>query len=120
MYGHVKRPVEDYVIARLTIQERIARLTKHERMAVVVWACGFGLTEWAEVRGTIVQNESQAKLRGLNKLGPEPKPPRHRPGAFCDECGELRPAYANGLCNRCYVAMRRRVRRMKDDVSSRL
>jgi hypothetical protein len=112
VHGHIKRPVEDYVIARLTIQERMARLTPGERMAVVVWACGFGMTEWAEVRGTIVQNESQAKLRGLDKLGPELQPPKLRPGpgGFCTKCGK--PAvYAKGLCNSHYVAMRRRERK---------
>lgn len=108
-HGYIKRPVEDYVIARLTIQERMARLTPHERTAVVVWACGFGMTEWAEVRDTIVQNESQAKVRGFNKLGPEPKSPRAS-GGFCSECGEP-GVYAKGLCNTHYVAMRRRERK---------
>jgi len=62
------RPVEDYVIARITIQERLARLTKIERMAVIMSACGFNMADWGRVRGTHKNTEGDARQRGLRKV----------------------------------------------------
>lgn len=97
--GCFDRPVEEYVLARITIQEELARLTEVERQAAVMGACGFQMVEWAEVRGISDRASAKNRRRALALLATEQQP---KPVAvMCSECGK-EPVKLMGKCRICY------------------
>lgn len=105
-YGGIRRPVEDYVLARITIQEHLAKLTEEQRRAVVMGACGFNMTAWAEITETSKSNTAQSRRRALANLAKEEPPPKAP--VLCEDCGE-RLVTIKGMCDRCDARRRRRL-----------
>lgn len=52
------RPTEDFVIAKLTLEERLASLNPHQKRALILHIAGYRFGPMARALGTTEQNQS--------------------------------------------------------------
>lgn len=67
----IDRPAEDYVLARVTMQERLASLTMQQRRAVVLRMAGYSTAAIGRAVGTSQPNQLYHWNKALRRISDE-------------------------------------------------